>query len=270
MSLIVEDNITDKTVALYLAKNGDFLSTIGYDHDVDADFCLDDLKDNNAELNLLKDDKKKSWFMPALQDRISMFICGSSGAGKTYFIRNIAMIYKMMNPKNKVYMISSKETDITLERKYADDLGTIGGHLKYKQIVINEDNHESMTWELMKDQLKNSLVIFDDCIFTDKKVMSSVLKLQERVLNLGRDRDIGVIISKHVLQDAQNRIIKNATKQIVIFPQYSSTKHIRDYLKSLGFSKQHIRKVVNTNSRWVLVNTTFPKIVITQNQIFKQ
>ena len=45
------------------------------------------------------------------------FICGASGSGKTYYLRQYACNYKRLNPDNKIFMITQSKNAVFLRKK---------------------------------------------------------------------------------------------------------------------------------------------------------
>ena len=101
-------------------------------------------------------------FVPNIKFRIN-YIVGASGSGKSYFASKLAEEYKILHPKNPIYLLSYLSDDSSIDR--------IKG---IRRIQLN-DNFLDTTLEC--EDFKNSLTIWDDddCI-TDKKMK---LKLKE-------------------------------------------------------------------------------------------
>ena len=98
------------------------------------------------------------------KEKMTLFVAGESGAGKSYYIREYAKRYNEMFPKNPIYLISYLDEDKTLD--------------EYKKIKRIKAMTNQFLNNCMKLDLKTefNLVIFDDIdSITDKKNSTSYI-----------------------------------------------------------------------------------------------
>lgn len=152
------------------------------------------------------------------QENENIFICGSSGSGKTYYIRQYATNYKLINPNNRIYMITqSSEHNLPKScRVFTDDLRHTGktyaeylnidyinayeyfnkkevdmpDKSKYKNIEIfekdlkkYEDDVKKMNIDITRDY-SNCLIIFDDFIYMTGKNPKETKLMRENIINM--------------------------------------------------------------------------------------
>lgn len=86
------------------------------------------------------------------KERMTLFVAGESGAGKSWFVREYAKRYKALFSKNPIYLISYLDRDETLD--------------EYKEIIRLDAFQAEFLDECMELDLEtefsNALVIFDD------------------------------------------------------------------------------------------------------------
>lgn len=150
------------------------------------------------------------------QENENIFICGSSGSGKTYYLRQYACNYKRINPDNKIYMITQsveknlpKECRVFTEKMkysnmtYEEYLGinyinsyeyfnkkepTPPDKKNYKNIRLfdvdfrkYENDLNKMNIDITRDY-KNSLIIFDDFIYMTGKNKKETQTMRENIM----------------------------------------------------------------------------------------
>ena len=99
------------------------------------------------------------------KERMTLFVAGESGAGKSHYIREYAKRYNEMFPKNPIYLISYLDEDETLDK-----------YKKIKRIkaMTNQFLNNCMKLDL-KTEFKNTFVIFDDIdSITEKKIQQVI------------------------------------------------------------------------------------------------
>ncbi len=192
-------------------------------------------------------------------DRMTIYICGNSGAGKTTFTKKLCEeIEKIKGGKNiKKLLISKKTSD-----KNIDSLKNL------KRIDISKYMKNPIT-DLKK--YKNNIFIFDDVdTFPDKKMKHAVYNLIDSLLNTGRDKKIDCLITSHLIN--KGYFSKNALNEcpyITFFGNTGSDYAISYYLKTyLGYNKDLIHKLLNLPSRYVTIYKSHPQIAIYENGCF--
>eukprot|EP01040_Poterioochromonas_malhamensis_P016289 gene16289-18454_t len=169
------------------------------------------------------------------KERVTLFVAGESGAGKSHFIREYAKRYKKMFPKNEMYLISYLEKDETLD--------------EYKKITrLDAFNksflEECLDWNL-EEEFSNTFVIFDDIdSIVDKKTKQVVYGLLNKMLRIGRHYGISVAYVGHELYASHElKNILNESMTITFFPRYLNNKKLKYLLENyFGLSKFQIDK----------------------------
>lgn len=214
------------------------------------------LKEKEIENKILQSKKKvingqNIFPLPNIDGRDCITVAGSSGAGKSTWIKKFSLIYKQIFPKRKIYLISSKDYDSSLEG------------VKIKKISITDESCDLLEWKFFK----KSLLIVDDSFFKTEH-QKCIDKLIRDILQIGRQDKISLIVSKHVLNNGQEtKLLKCECNMFVMFPNHSPRNHIINYLKMNGFKKLDIEKVINTPSRWVAIRIQHPHSIITENEV---
>ncbi len=127
-----------------------------------------------------------------------------------------------------------------------------------------------------KEELSNSLIVFDDYELLDKSIQKSIeITLKDVMLN-GRDQanlgnDIYAIITAHQITNySKTRDILNECSSITLFPKAGSTYHIRRVLRTYcGFGKDNIEKIINLPSRWITIYKRWPMWVMYSGGVYK-
>ncbi len=185
------------------------------------------------------------------------YICAPSGAGKSYFMNQFAKSYKKQHPKNEVILFSKLDKDKTL-----DDNEDIK-RMEVDEAIISDP--------IQPEELKNSLVLFDDTMMIrDKKINKELNEnLMKDLLETGRHPNIDMCISNHLINDyTKTRPLMNEATHLVFFTRggnrYSITYCLKQYL---GFDRHQIQKIFKIPStRWVMIcKQTFPMCIVHQH-----
>lgn len=194
-------------------------------------------------------------------ERLTMFIVGESGLGKSYYAAQIAKSYKKRYPKNPVVLISPKKYDKPLDE------------LNVHRISITEENFldPDTRISLPDGELDNTLIIFDDIEgIADKKLMQAVDKLKDDCLILGRSSKTSVIYISHLATAGhQTKRALYETAYFVFSPRSRLRYQIMNVLKNyMGLTKDQIKKIFNTPCRMLLVSKDFPSYVMGSDCIY--
>jgi ABC-type dipeptide/oligopeptide/nickel transport system ATPase component len=182
-------------------------------------------------------------------------ICGASGSGKSYFIKQYIKEYKKTFKKNNIYMFSNLDYDETLD----DDL-------KIDRVKIDE---ELLTDPLSVEDFENSLVIFDDIdVIRQKELKNAVYQIMDEILETGRHLRVSCLMTVHYPTGNQLKRILNECMFYVYFP-WGATRANNYVLENyLGVDKLDIKKIKATKSRWAVIFKNYPQAVITEKAIW--
>lgn len=170
------------------------------------------------------------------KERMTLFVSGESGAGKSHFVREYAKLYHSMFPNNPIYLISYLDHDETL-----DEYKTIIRLNAFQEEFLNE----CMDLDL-ESEFKDSFVIFDDIdSIINKKTKEKIYGLLNRMLRLGRHYGISVAYVGHELySNHELKQILNESMTITFFPRFLNFKKLKYLLENyFGLSKSQIEKV---------------------------
>jgi len=191
-------------------------------------------------------------------ERQILYVTGSSGSGKSYFVKKYCREFSKIFPKRPIYIISSIDTDNSV-----DDIKNL------KRIKIKTP--EFMTEDFVIDDFKNSLVIFDDtdCI-TDKKLRIKVNSILGMILETGRHTNTYCIYTSHLATAGNDtKRILNESHSITFFPRTMGGRMMK-YLAEgyLGLDKQEVVRLKKITSRSITVMKTYPKTIVGDKDIF--
>lgn len=204
---------------------------------------------------------KKIYFIPnILKERITMYVCGPSGVGKTTFIKNVCKKLDEINKKRfkkgfSKYLLSKKNKDVSIDG--------------LKNLVRFDIDVKNPIKDL--SNYKNSIFIFDDYEnILDKKEKRATHNLLNTILNVGRDQNLNCIISSHLInKNYDSRNILNEVMYVVIYPKSGCDRAIKYYLDNyLMMKKDMIQKILDCDSRYVILHKSYPMCAITENEAF--
>jgi hypothetical protein len=185
-----------------------------------------------------------------------VYIAGPSGAGKSTITAQYIREWCEMYPKRSVFLFSTHDG----ERAYEE--------LPVTQIELDQDFLDDPPGLA---ELKESLVIFDDCDnLQDKGLQKAVQAVNNDLLANGRKHSIYTITLNHQISDySRTRTQLNEANRVVVFPNAGGTYHITRFLKVYaGMDKVQIKKFLDTSSRWACLGTTIPGYVVTENECY--
>lgn len=197
----------------------------------------------------------KMFPVPTLDMRQCVWISGPSGVGKSYWVAQYVEAYKKMFPNNDVYLFSNVAKDPVLDK------------LGLTRIPINDDLIDD---PIEMSELENSLVIFDDIdSFADKALEKVILKLQADILTTGRHTNTYCLSTDHLgLNFHKTRLNLAESTAFVIYPRGGNVHIMRTMLsKYAGLPREQVDQIVKDDSRWVYVNKSFPKYIVTEKKI---
>lgn len=219
-------------------------------------------EDDNSKYNLGNQVTFKDSIFPVpnVFERECIYIAAPSGSGKSTFVGKYLESFKKAFPDFPIFIISRKNKDPALD------------FLKPKRIIINKDLVTNPI-DITLDIDKGACFVFDDVmtIFEDD-IKKAVLKLMADILDVGREQQIYCIITNHLINPNEKktaRTIFNESHCNVIFPK-SGKKYSLNYFltKTLLFDKNITNKILELNSRWVLISNTCPNYVLHEHGAF--
>ena len=161
-----------------------------------------------------------------------------------------------MYPKQKIYLISEKTEDESLDFPYV------------KRVKVDESLIEN---PLTLDEFKEvgpCLVIADDIDSLTGKVKKSVYETINKCLKVGRSYGINMIITLHNYNGLETRHILNECQAITFFAQNwnANLEHLTS--KYMGLSKQEVKIIRQNKSRATTYVKSYPNIIVQERNIF--
>lgn len=193
------------------------------------------------------------------KERDVLYIFGQSGSGKSYYVQMYANNYRQLFPKNNIFVFSTLDSD-------KEGLDKIKGlkRIKLDAEFINDEIVPTVDF-------KNSLIIFDDVDnISDKKTKAVVWTYMNNFLQTGRHHCISVAITFHVSAGGNaTKMILNEATSLTFFPATIGGRNLKYICDSyLGMDKEQIKKLKKLNSRWITVQKTYPKVILSEKNAF--
>lgn len=240
----------------------------------DTPFCIVNGGKSNGEIVFIKKkDKKESVvkYKPVMDvdlrngefellpndDQRVIFIFGSAGSGKTYFAAKYIKKYLKIHPKAEFYVFSQVQQDEPIDK------------LRPHRIMIDES---LIANPINLDEIEpGSMILFDDIdSLPDKELQKSVNTLKKQILEHGRHSNLNIINISHLANGNDrntSRVILLEAKNIVFFPKSGSAYNAKYILKTqLGLSPKQITSIMNIDSRWISIRTTYPQALLAEGK----
>jgi hypothetical protein len=199
---------------------------------------------------------KTMMFLPDfMKERELIYIFGPSGSGKSYLTRAYIEEFKRGRPDYDIFLFSRITEDPSLEG------------IDYIPIELTADKLRDIDVET----LENSLVIFDDTDTpNDKEVTNLINNLKDLIAQEGRHYNISAIITTHMACNYnKTRIILNECQKYVIFPKGNGVKQMENmFCKYGGLNKNQFEKVRKLDTRWCMLNTSYPNYIVHQKGVY--
>lgn len=201
---------------------------------------------NIGKNGVKKMDCETSFYIP--RKRECLYICGSSGSGKSTYASLYAQKYRETHKKAKIFLFSRKLEDPALDM------------VKPIRIMIND----SLLQPIPLTVFKNSLIIFDDIDSLCGPIRKAIYQLIDEILFDGRCYKISIIVTAHLPSNyKETRGILNECTSYTIFPN-SGTNYKRLYSEYMDLSKDQVQEIKNLPSRWVTIYNNYPRRVLHQ------
>ena len=207
------------------------------------------------------------WY-PALTSRLTAFIPGNPGAGKSYLANELI---NLLPPDSEVLLFTALEEE---DGNFKDLKGRL-----YK-IRMEPENLERLTLSEIRRRCKNPILLFDDIDkIRDKQVEKLTFKILEDALANGRghkkhdgEGDIHVIVTSHSLNDyKKTKYTLENSDYIAVFPQSTTYAQMKRLFEKIGLTKEQCDEVMdlgrNGEIRRVIIKKVAPMFIITGNII---
>jgi hypothetical protein len=215
--------------------------------------------------------------------RDCIMVPGPSGVGKTTWGLLYALAYKATYPKNRILYFSLKSSDkkvdeytfierVPLEewRRYTGELSSNHADKKRKKSDDNMEEDNDICERMSIDELANTLIWTDDFENADPQVVKEMNAFIKYCSQLGRDRNINLIVCIHQGFDShKTRDLILESNMIVWFPSSGTNNHMVRYMKEFAtLDNRQIQKVTNMTSRWAVIYLRHPVCIISESEMW--
>ncbi len=194
---------------------------------------------------------------------IRIYIAAQSGAGKSYFVAQILVLYHKIYNKQTIYIFSTLDYD-----EQYDDNPKLKKYIK--RINLDVENAEQIL-SIKEQDLADSICIFDDFLLEEKILRKKVSALKNILMKRGRHYNIDIcIINDKVCGGAKTITELNQSNYICVFPFCTNFGEIEYLLtKYAGFDKEQIKRIreLEDDTRWMCFHKIFPKYCVYQHGV---
>ena len=206
----------------------------------------------------LEGDNKFELIPNTTLDRDVIYFSGPAGSGKSYLMASYLRNYKKKFKDNKIFLISEKEEDKTLD-----------GINGLKRIKLDDMISDPLD---LKDfiEVGPCIVLFDDIDSFEPKMKKAIYLLLNKLLKVGRSYNISVLVSSHTSCDGkETKSMLNESTIIVFYPtNYNrSIKYLCE--NYIGMNKQDIAKMRSHKSRWCAYVKAYPSAIVQEKNIWR-
>ena len=184
------------------------------------------------------------------------YIAGPSGSGKSYYVANYLRECEYIFPDKKIILF----TTIPEDENFLD--------IDMIKIDVNDDLLEGDPIDA-KEELYNSIVVFDDIINSKNKELTKyMIDLRDDIICNMRDQsgngeDSYVLATNHLLSDYKStRTVLHECNFMTVYPKCGG-ESIKKCLKSyFGLGREQIKKILTLPSRWATIYKRYPPYVL--------
>jgi len=207
------------------------------------------------ELKLKGDDSFQLIPNPKIERSIN-YVCGSSGSGKTWWIKQFLIEYKKTFPKNEIYVFSPfPEADKSFD-------GVKVSYIKIDNELL-EDN-------LTPQDFKDSMVVMDDIeAISDRTLNKEVHRIADAILTTGRHYHVSCCLVFHEACNGQkSKKILNESHTITIFLRTLGKRAMKYLLENyLGLGTDEINRLKKIKTRALTIVKGYPKLAVGEKEI---
>jgi hypothetical protein len=205
--------------------------------------------------------------------RQSVFLTGMNGSGKTFWMKRYILLWHEVYPSSKVYFISDQTLS---DDESLKEIVSFTKQITKEQLIGDKEaGEEPLNWkDIIESKKKDEpvLVIFDDYDDFEEpdnkkapNLNKIVHKLLDALLRNGRKHKIFVLASSHELNHHKSKTILKECDNFVLFPDGITLYHLEYFCtKYLGLTKQKVKEIKDSKSRWVLLRRRVPLLELTE------
>jgi len=218
----------------------------------------------NESLKRFMNFNDKTFLYPVLskEKSIRVFVSGSSGSGKSYYISQL--IKNNFPPSQLVYLFSPIEDDVSFE-----GLNIFQIHLETFEEIFGHP----FKIEMLDDGKNPSIVILDDIeTIANPKIRRMYLDVRDQLLERGRSHSGGYGISTFTISHNPmgGSLTKSSIREsdsFILFPA-SNARDTRVLLERYsGIEKKDIAEILKLNTRGIFIKKTVPSYFVSQHNV---
>lgn len=205
----------------------------------------------------------EQWDPYLLDGRLTAFIPGNPGAGKSYLA-------------NELIQLLPSCSDVLLFTALEEEDGNFAD-IKQKlwKIRMTPENLKRITLSEIRKRCRNPILLFDDIDkIRDKTVEKLTFAILEDALANGRGHvkhdgrgDVHVIVTSHALNDyRKTKYTLENSDYVAVFPQSTTYSQMRRLFEKIGLSKEICDEVVEMGKRGevrrVIIKKVAPMYII--------
>ena len=193
-------------------------------------------------------------------DRLTAFVAGKSGSGKSYSTAGVARMYHKNFPDRPIYLVCAT--------KVSEDPAYDG--LDVKQIDVSKflGTAKSDGGFDVKAKFgdKGCLVIFDDIDAFPAATYNDLNTAITAIYNIGRKLKVSIIVTSHMLSNYnKTRNAIHESQFTVLYPQHDLEQAVSYVCDKMGVPKE-ISKNFRKKGRWVAIHTHDPHCIISATE----
>lgn len=212
------------------------------------------IKEDDGGQKLITGDNM--FIYPDKNARQCIYVAGQSGSGKSVWARRYCLNFMAVHPDKEIYLFTPVNE-------------TLDAHDDFEGVRLNRINmFEFLEQSIMIEEFPDGcLIVFDDCdTYNNKAMLKKISDLQYKILEVGRHKNIYVVILSHLLiRDTRgdNARMYNECHLLTIFPRNGNARHMKHVLSNYFNLDLNIVKILlEIDSRWITVCRQYPKYVI--------
>lgn len=195
--------------------------------------------------------------LPNRNSRV-LFIAGPAGSGKSTYTGKYVEEYIRDFPNTPLFLFSMVNGDVAFK------------NLNFTRILMDED--------LVKEPLQanefpdNCLIVMDDIdTCSDDKLQKSIYNLCAQVLEIGRHKNIQIIITSHLIlgnNRKMSKTIMNELKSFTFFPHACSGQQLSYVLKTyFSCTSKQALAISKIESRWITILKQYPPLLLSEHEV---
>ena len=212
-----------------------------------------------AEANEYVSNTKIS-IIPNSKARETLFIAGSSGAGKSYFASKYTEKWLTIFPQGECYLFSRKDKDPVFDK------------LKRIQRVKVDEKLLQDPVNITTDFNLNTLLIFDDIDSLPPLFYTEICRIILDALEVGRSYKIYVIVINHLLNPNNKklgRVLMNESQLITVFSKDNIRAQTYFFKEYMGYTPEQTTEIINSkDTRSITIHRHYPNYIITEKRIW--